>query len=177
MKIASNHTNRIYYFQGFTLVELMVAMAIIGISLTVAIPSFIETMNDQKLTTQTNDLVASLNLARSTAIKRRQTVTVRNQSGWKYGWDIFVDINNDHINNGDDILIKSYPALESGSVDITGSTGFTGYISYQPNGRAHRNGHFSFCPSNTTEGGSRKVIIANTGRIRTTSGVYGDNCS
>ena len=55
---------------GFTLVELIVTMAIAAIILTQAVPSFSTMISNNRLTTQTNDLVADINLARSEAIKR-----------------------------------------------------------------------------------------------------------
>ena len=175
MKATNSHSKKIHPHQGFTLIEVMIAVAIIGITMAVAVPSLEEAMNEQKLTTQTNDLVASLNLARSTAIKRRQTVVIAKKTHWKDGWDIFVDIDDDKTKDDADILIKSYPALPSGSVTITGTQSYASYVSYFPNGRANGSGSFSFCPS-SSGGSSRKILIENPGRIRTTSGTYSTNC-
>jgi type IV fimbrial biogenesis protein FimT len=176
MKTSPIHLSKRTVNQGFTLIELMIAVAIVGITTTVAVPSLVSIVDEQKLTTQANDMVASLNLARSAAIKRRQTVTIAKKTHWENGWDIFVDIDNDNVKDPQDILIKSLPALSTGSVTITGTTSFASYISYYPNGRPNGAGSFSFCPSNTLDS-SRKVTIANTGRIRTTSSDYATNCS
>ena len=54
---------------GFTLLELLVAMAVTGILLGVGVPSFVEVMKNARLSTQHNDLLQSLYLARSEAIK------------------------------------------------------------------------------------------------------------
>lgn len=103
-------------------------------------------INEQKLTAQANDMVASLNLARSTSVKRRQVVTIRKISGWEDGWNIFVDGDGNGAINGADVILKTYPALTEGSVTITPTGGYATYISYNPNGRANTNGHFKFCP-------------------------------
>ena len=62
--------------KGFTLIELLMTLAVAGIVLTLGIPSFQEMMRSNRLTTQTNDLVTAINLARAEAVKRRSAVTV-----------------------------------------------------------------------------------------------------
>ncbi len=56
--------------QGFTLVELMITLAVAVVLIMIAVPSFRAITLSSKLTTTANDMVASLNLARMEAIKR-----------------------------------------------------------------------------------------------------------
>ncbi|MEE7548711.1 prepilin-type N-terminal cleavage/methylation domain-containing protein [Xanthomonas sp. Kuri4-1] len=61
---------------GFTLIELMVAVAVLAITLALAIPSFTSVVNGNRLLAQSNELVASLQLARSEAIRRNAKVVL-----------------------------------------------------------------------------------------------------
>ncbi len=61
---------------GFTLIELMVTIAVLAIIATLAAPSFGNLLLKQNLNRSTQDLVATLNAARSTAVLERREVTV-----------------------------------------------------------------------------------------------------
>lgn len=63
------------YVSGFTLLELMVTVAVASVLLTVAVPSFNQMILNSRLTAQANDVVAALNFARSEAIKRNTSVS------------------------------------------------------------------------------------------------------
>ena len=62
--------------RGFTLIELMVTIAVIAIIAMMAAPSFGNLLLKQNLNRSTQDLVATLNAARSTAVLERREVTV-----------------------------------------------------------------------------------------------------
>lgn len=63
--------------RGFTLLELIVVVAITAIMVTIGIPSFLDNIRNNRLTTQANTFVGVLNLARSEAIKHGVRVTLR----------------------------------------------------------------------------------------------------
>ncbi len=80
--------------QGFTLIELMVALAVAGIVLVVGLPGLKSLIQNNRLTTSTNHLVGSLYLARAEAVARNQPVSVCANDpvtgDWSRGWFVAV---------------------------------------------------------------------------------------
>jgi type IV fimbrial biogenesis protein FimT len=86
---------------GFTMVELLITIAIASILLTLAVPSFQYVTNSNRIAGELNGLVGDLQLARAEAIREGRTVTVcastdgatcSNAITWQTGW-IVVDSN------------------------------------------------------------------------------------
>jgi type IV fimbrial biogenesis protein FimT len=82
--------------RGFTLIELMVVVAIVAILAAVAAPSFANLIRSNRLAGASSALQVSLNVARSEAVKRgadaRVTVAANGTAGqWTNGWTVFVD--------------------------------------------------------------------------------------
>lgn len=77
---------------GFTLIEMLIAVAILGILTTLAVPSFNDYILGQRLANAAFDLNASLSYARGEAIKRNAAVvlTPTNDADWGQGWAITV---------------------------------------------------------------------------------------
>ena len=80
------------FSRGFTLVELLMGLAILSIVTTTVVPSFSQLLAEQRLRQVSNELRMSLTLARSEAIKRNQTVNVLPaESAWSDGWCVESD--------------------------------------------------------------------------------------
>lgn len=74
---------------GFTLVELVITLAIAGILATIAAPSFRDFVRTQRVKSTSFELVAALTLTRSEAVKRNTNIVMTQASGgWQNGWSI-----------------------------------------------------------------------------------------
>jgi len=92
--------------RGFTLVELMVTIAIVAILLALGLPVFEGSMRSNRVATTTNEMLASISMARSEAIRSTRTsVLCASSDGsacgtdWNRGWIIWVDQNGDGARN------------------------------------------------------------------------------
>ncbi len=75
---------------GFTLTELLLVVAVIGILASLAAPSFSQLIKSQRMKSMATDINASLTLARSEAVKRNRDVTLSptTAGSWENGWQI-----------------------------------------------------------------------------------------
>lgn len=78
--------------RGFTLIELMVVVALAAIMASLAAPSFRSFVSGQRIKTAASDFVMAAIFARSEAIKRNTDVTITpvtlSAAGWKDGWTV-----------------------------------------------------------------------------------------
>ena len=173
--------------RGFTLIELMVTIAVAAILLGIAVPSFQDLVIRNRLATKANELITALNLARSEAVKRGIWVTVCKSANstasssdcsdsgsvnWVQGWIVFVD-NTQIAGNvagkidGADQRLRVIGPGSGGGLSISGGANFADWISYLPSGVSVGNGGLAdgtltLCISPK----GRKVIISRTGRAR-----------
>ncbi len=145
---------------GITFVELLVTLAVVSILLAIGVPSFNDAVLSSRLTGIANDLLASVQLARSEAVKRNVPVTLCRSSngtscattgGWQQGW-IVAD---------DTTVIQRQPALQAGYKVIRTAGG--GRLEFQPIGVGATAGTFKVCRSNPAGRQQRVVNVSATG--------------
>ncbi|WP_295174233.1 GspH/FimT family pseudopilin [Variovorax sp. SCN 67-85] len=150
---------RAWAWRGFTLIELMVTIAVMAILLMVAVPSFDNVALGGKLGAYANNLVATMRLARSEAIKRNAAVTVCvsngggcGSGGWEQGWI---------VQAVDGTLIQRQPALAAG-FKLTGSEAS---LVFSPSGVGATAASFTVCRATPQMGWQERVVsISATGR-------------
>jgi type IV fimbrial biogenesis protein FimT len=168
---------------GFTLIELMVTIAIAAIVMGLAIPSFNTAIKNNRLTAVTNDFITTLNFARSEAVKRGQRITIckssdgatcviNTTSDWSQGWMVFNNPNNNTTVDAGEAVLRVQGATQA-QVSIVGqSAGVTSRVSYLPNGNISPAGGSTIKICDNRSGNFGKNIIFNSiGRARTASDI------
>ena len=122
---------------GFTLVELMVALIVLAVLATIAFPSFQSTIRSNRVVSAHNELIGLLNLARSDAIRNNRGGGVCGSSdgascdgSWSGGMLAFADTNGDgEMSSGETVL-----RFVNGSLKLTVS-GPSEVIAFDGRGR------------------------------------------
>ncbi len=158
--------------KGFSLIELMVTIAIGAIILSVGVPSFRSVVMDNRLVTQANQFVTSINLARSTAVRYQRNATVcasanfdaavptcSASTDWSNGWIVWVDKDRDLVTDAAEVVAVFGPATDTLAFTST-ATGFT----YDARGFSLAGGgDFALCDGRTAETG-RLIRVNSVGR-------------
>ena len=173
---------------GYTLVELLVVMALGVILLSIAVPAMTDMLITQRFNAASSTFVSSLNLARFEAIKRNARVVVCKSAsglscdltgGWNQGRIMFHDINNNAVLDDGEQLIERYGAMPEG-LSLIGNTTVANYVSYSTSGSAKlingafQAGTFTLCLAPVSGDDVRQIILSNTGRARIRKGVAAD---
>lgn len=121
---------------GFTLIELMITIAIVAVLTAVAIPSF-STMRDRNsVTTEANKLLSSILFARSEAIKRESPVVIRRGISWNARWYVFNDLNGNSSYQAASERPRLLDSRQPGSkVTIAGGGVTTRFLRFNSRGR------------------------------------------
>jgi type IV fimbrial biogenesis protein FimT len=159
--------------KGMTIIELMIAILVLGILMGIAVPSFRAYTANSRSASATNGLVTALSLARSEALKRSNPATVcastnqTNCSGstnWATGWIVATDANgNGAIDAGE--VIQTWPALDGGMT----STSDQASVVYGPAGNNQLNLPITFVvvPPGCDNSRAVQTVVTVTGTLHT----------
>jgi type IV fimbrial biogenesis protein FimT len=158
---------------GYTLVELLVVLALLAIILALAVPGFTELIERQKISAATADLLSAIRLTRAEAIRRGQRVDLVPADGadWGSGWIIFIDDNDNRRVDAGEVIILVHDAVARGIAINSAMTDRSAtYLAYVASGRTRTNansqtpqlGHLSLSLGVQ----QRRIIINFLGRAR-----------
>jgi prepilin-type N-terminal cleavage/methylation domain-containing protein len=157
---------------GFTLVELIIVVAMVAVISAFALPNFLDWLPNYRLRAAAHDLFSNFQKAKLEAIKRNINTTVCFTSG---GYEIFVDQNVDFVKDGAEEAVAEVAwdgyksvSIDYGAITFDKSSGLA-CIAFRPNGMPADHGGGFACgtaPIRNINNKITRVIISQAGRIR-----------
>jgi prepilin-type N-terminal cleavage/methylation domain-containing protein len=162
-----------YRRAGFTLIELMITIAIVAILSMVAAPSMRDLMKNARMTSLVNDLMGDLNVARAEAVKRGVPASICTSNNgtsctateWRFGWIVFAEADTAGALgtvDAKDAILKISPKINGADEPVptlvtskdNPTSGGVNFVTYRPSGVTKAGGgatmHFYMCDSRKT---------------------------
>jgi len=149
---------------GFTLLELMVVVAMAAILASLAGPSFKKSIDRNNINKAARDMRTSLTLARDAALTRVTTVRMCASSdhatctgAYRAGWLIYIDTNGDATLSSGEEVLRSFEGVSS-NINITA----TAAAGFNSRGYATNAATFKFCDTtnNATISQALEITVA-----------------
>lgn len=168
--------------RAFTLLEVLVGLAVAAILVTAVIPGMAHLLREYRADTALDALTYAMRLARSEAAVRKRSVAVcAGRAGactdgdeWEGGWMVFTDPDGDHdcrddgggdCSGGGRILHRARSLPDGLRLSVTGNPGRHGFVVYDPRGFAMGYAAtFTFCHE-TGDTRARGFTLNMNGRI------------
>jgi len=162
--------------RGFTLIELMIGITVFGILLAVAVPSFLETVRNNRIRGENNQFIGALNLARSEALKRGSSVSVcasadsltcSGVTNWTTGYIIFDDPNGNGSADVADTVLQTFGAAPP---EFTLTATNRSFVRFGPSGMAPAGAEiFDLVRTGCTGMHARRINVSLVGRVATST--------
>lgn len=156
---------------GITLIELMLALAVAAVLMSIALPSLRDLQQRQRIVSAANELVAHINLARQHAVLKREIAvmcpsldaeTCSGGNRWEHGWIVFRDPDRNGAPDVSADVLRVGSVVDDLLIDSAGRT----RIRYMPSGAASgTNLTIKLCDPGFPDQ-SRAVVVSNPGRPR-----------
>lgn len=148
--------------KGFTLLELMIIIAVAGIVAALAVPNYLASRERAKLRGATSNLVADFELARSRAIRENGNVAVVFSADGR-GYSVFEDFNSNWTRDADERMLRSVDLPPGVEVDMP-TTFASDRMRF--NSRGIPDGGFGGATLRNSSDEEKSVVINIAGRIR-----------
>jgi len=162
--------------KGFTLYELIITLAILSITLAIAIPTFNKQIRQSHTRVAMLTLLNAIETCRSTAVfKNSRTTLLATDKKWHKGWVLFIDTDNDGTFDNGETMIHREEALKGVSISANSANAtVNSYVSFIGTGEGRKVGKanagallmgtIKICPAQAGEGYS--LILSRGGRTR-----------
>jgi type IV fimbrial biogenesis protein FimT len=159
---------------GFTLVEMMITVSLAAILIAIAVPSLRDSMASNRLTAQTNDIIAAMTLARSQAITMNQRTTFCRATseasttcaGSAGNWEFWL------VRTASGTIVRR-GTVQATSLTVT-STLTNDEVAFASDGLARSNNvlvtggpHVNVCSSHSTTDNKRQITLGAGSRMST----------
>lgn len=166
--------------RGASLLETLVALGVASILVTTAAPWFSGIVTDVRRSSETNELLADLALARADAVRSGHRVvlcvsgdqaTCASSGQWSQGRIVFQDLNNNAQRDDGERIVVVRESIAPDWV-IKGNASVASYVSYHPVGRsrlvngAFQAGTLTICPASDVPIKGAEIVISSAGRAR-----------
>ena len=168
---------------GFTLIELIVTLAVVSIVLLTGIPMLNQMTTSNRLVTQINNIAGSLSVARSESIKRGESITLCGSTdgatcdtaNWESGWIVFTDADNNAVlNSASETMLKIVAQFSGGSTLRLSGSDSASIIRYKSDGSLRDqnadatrtdSGTFTLCEQSASTTTAKAININTLGRV------------
>lgn len=147
--------------RGFTLIELMVTIAVLAIIISLGIPMYGQFTQGAGLSSRTSELVSSIHLARSEAVTRRAPIRMEAIDGdWTLGWEIYDDSLATPMLRQTDLRSSdvNYDIAEVGNLTV---------VTFDGQGRVSDLARFTICLRGAGNTNGRLLTLSRFGRVET----------
>lgn len=153
--------------RGFTLIELIVVVVIVGIFAAIAIPSFGYMIHKSSVTAAANELYDLLQYSRGEAVTRSTAIIIKASNGWNAGITIAkVSADKDYLRQIGDEGLQNSVTIESAVSSLT----------FSSTGNASASTCFKAYYSSDKSVASQYITVLSSGRINAPSSVSTEGC-